>query len=98
MESSMVVSVGAAIVAALTLIVQIWFGQGNARRSEVAELRDRHRECERRLSMLQAQFDDLSHRYLLVLEELVKRGIQPQTQVVMHSPTDAFAEARPPPQ
>ena len=98
MESSMIVSIGAVLIAALTLIVQIWFGQVNARRSEVAELRDRHRECERRLSMLQAQFDDLSHRYLLVLEELVKRGIQPQTQVVVHTPTDTFTEARPPPQ
>ena len=89
METPMVVSIGAAVIAALTLLVQVWYGHGNARRSDVAELRDKHKECERKLSVLQAQFDDLSHRYLLVLEELVRRGIQPQTHVAGHELPDA---------
>jgi hypothetical protein len=92
------ISLGAVAVATASFLLNLWISGRNARREEMHALRAQHQReldalrrqherCETKLIALETQFDELSKRYLAVLEEAVRRGMNPP--IVVHTPYTA---------
>jgi septal ring factor EnvC (AmiA/AmiB activator) len=94
------ISLGAVAVAIASFLLNLRISGRNARREEMNALRAQHQheldalrrqhqQCETKLIALETQFEELSKRYLAVLEEAVRRGMNPQ--IVLHTPFPAAA-------